>query len=675
MRTGRGATLRAIVVVLAVLTTAFPARAAPELVFISPPQRVGVGMPAGALQIQRQDSGSPLDSGEPQLTVTLSSSSSMGEFSLSRDPTGAWSSTLEVLIQTDGSFAQDAWYRDPTPGAHTITASASSYPPATQVEDVSPFGFSDDFESGTLLTTGVPPGKWTFITGAAPENSVVASMAAAHRGQFGVRHDDADSRTGAGEQNAVYLATATFSGNWYARTWIRLTRSNDLGSIIVLHAGTPGFQSRAVIDVSLRLPGAQLLVGGFDGNDVYFSDLTQTTVQLGAWHLLEVAVTGMGTPNGTRTVWLNGQQVHTRSGIYWTEPTLRIGQSSIGQPYSGNRAFIGVVDFDDYRWAVVPLASRIVLGVAPGPIYPGECVPVAVALHDSVSGADALAPYDVDVVLGFAGGSEVVGSFHPDPGCSTVAAQVRVPSGATSTTAYFRPNASGSASLAGLHVDFLPGSSSFDVTAPAPFSAIPATASIAPRGTLTFTAAGGTSAGYAWSMVTNLSGGSITPTGEYSAGPVGSVSDVVQVVDSGGNVATANVQVGPALALAPSMVSVETGRQQVFTASGGQPPYEWSLLSAPSGGGLDGSGLYTAGAVPDVTDVVVVSDAFGVTASASIEVQAPEPEPVPLSLGVGCACAQGANASTFLVWLVSLLAVGGLRARSASRSAGPRARD
>jgi len=72
----------------------------------------------------------------------------------------------------------------------------------------------------------------------------------------------------------------------------------------------------------------------------------------------------------------------------------------------------------------------------------------------------------------------------------------------------------------------------------------PASSVVPTRGSVAFTGSGGSGAGYTWSLTTNASGGSIDSTaGTYTAGPTGSVTDVVQVKDSFGNGATANVTV------------------------------------------------------------------------------------------------------------------------------------
>ena len=81
----------------------------------------------------------------------------------------------------------------------------------------------------------------------------------------------------------------------------------------------------------------------------------------------------------------------------------------------------------------------------------------------------------------------------------------------------------------------------------------PPQVSLAPGASQTFTARGGSGFGYVWSFMQNKSGGTLTPSGAYQAGPVGGVTDVVQVVDSFANSATATVNVTKqASALSPT---------------------------------------------------------------------------------------------------------------------------
>jgi hypothetical protein len=71
----------------------------------------------------------------------------------------------------------------------------------------------------------------------------------------------------------------------------------------------------------------------------------------------------------------------------------------------------------------------------------------------------------------------------------------------------------------------------------------PAQVNSAPGASQTFTAKGGSGLGYVWSFVHNESGGTLTASGDYRAGPVGGVTDVVHVVDSFANSSMATVNV------------------------------------------------------------------------------------------------------------------------------------
>jgi hypothetical protein len=71
----------------------------------------------------------------------------------------------------------------------------------------------------------------------------------------------------------------------------------------------------------------------------------------------------------------------------------------------------------------------------------------------------------------------------------------------------------------------------------------PTQVSLAPGASQTFTARGGSGFDYVWSFKQNKSGGTLTASGVYEAGPVGGVTDVLQVVDSFANSATATVNV------------------------------------------------------------------------------------------------------------------------------------
>ncbi|MFL5247483.1 MAG: choice-of-anchor D domain-containing protein, partial [Myxococcales bacterium] len=171
--------------------------------------------------------------------------------------------------------------------------------------------------------------------------------------------------------------------------------------------------------------------------------------------------------------------------------------------------------------------------------------------------------------------------------------------------------------------DSLGNSGDRNVTVTAGLSILPATVTRAPRAAQAFTASGGSGTGYAWSLTTNGSGGTIDPsTGAYSAGAAGSVLDVVRLTDSLGSIATRNVAVTAGVSITPGVAGMPPGGSQTFAARGGSGAgYAWSLSTNASGGTIDaGTGGYRAGSTPGVTDVVRAVDSLGNVATASVSV-------------------------------------------------------
>ncbi|MGA2451469.1 MAG: hypothetical protein ABTD50_22665 [Polyangiaceae bacterium] len=171
----------------------------------------------------------------------------------------------------------------------------------------------------------------------------------------------------------------------------------------------------------------------------------------------------------------------------------------------------------------------------------------------------------------------------------------------------------------------------------------PASATLAPRATQAFAASGGSASGYVWSMAAAPSGGTVTSSGLYTAGPAPNVVDQVQVTDSLLNVATANVTVTASLSIAPPGITLAPGNVQQFIASGGSPPYSWSLVANASGGTVSSSGLYTSG--PTVgNDTVRVADSVGSAFTVPVDVVAAVPLGTPCTSAGTCPATASGNA-------------------------------
>jgi streptogramin lyase len=156
----------------------------------------------------------------------------------------------------------------------------------------------------------------------------------------------------------------------------------------------------------------------------------------------------------------------------------------------------------------------------------------------------------------------------------------------------------------------------------------PAVATVSTGGQRAFSASGGVGL-YTWSLDVNNSGGTISSAGLYTAGPIRGVADTVAVRDSMGSLASAVVTVPAPLVASPQTAYVVPGMERAFGASGGIPPYTWTLSSSFSLGSITSDGHYTAGLIfgsglpSNPTDVALVTDSMGATTSIPVLVFPP----------------------------------------------------
>jgi hypothetical protein len=105
---------------------------------------------------------------------------------------------------------------------------------------------------------------------------------------------------------------------------------------------------------------------------------------------------------------------------------------------------------------------------------------------------------------------------------------------------------------------------------------------------------------------------------------VGSGSDVITATDSIGKTGTITITVNPVLTISPSTHSLAVNNTKTFTATGGSPPYTYSVVGGGAGGTIvAATGVYTApAAVGGGIDMVRVTDAASVTSTSTVTVNA-----------------------------------------------------
>ncbi len=418
------------------------ARAQSQLrVATRPTAPCGVGAPCGPWVLSRD---LPVSS---NATVRVSTSLGPGELSLSID--GGWRTGALDVTFAGGSALSDPFYvRGNALGSLRLTASGAGFTPLQEDLKLGPAVLAEDFE-GTFT---VPSNRWTFRQ-VATGNSLGPSAAAAHRGAFGLRVDDATSRAGDGMEGAINLDLPALRPAVYVRTWVRVLPGTGASRVVLLgvYGGMPA-DSVDLAEVDVELPAGRLVLGAYDQTNVYVDYRTSFVLADGRWHLVEPT---LDTTTGGRKLWVDGALILEGTPAGGPVPLTSVG---IGMIWAAPRTSTAVADFDDFRASVEPQASALHLAALSG--GSGDCVAFEVALRDA-TGASAAAPYDVAVELAVPG-------FTPyaDESCQTEA-KTAIPQGVSAARFSLRV-ARTRAELAASHPDFLPASLSWtgDLTDP-----------------------------------------------------------------------------------------------------------------------------------------------------------------------------------------------------------------
>ncbi len=165
--------------------------------------------------------------------------------------------------------------------------------------------------------------------------------------------------------------------------------------------------------------------------------------------------------------------------------------------------------------------------------------------------------------------------------------------------------------------DNLGATSYANITVNPPLSVSPSVFTLGINTSATITATGGVPP-YSYSVV--YGGGSIS-IGTYTA-PASAGTAIARVTDAVLNSADIFITIGGALTLSPASKTVAINNTAAFTASGGTPPYTYSVMAGGAGGTVGStSGAYTAPATAGI-DSVRVTDAGGNTATSSVGINA-----------------------------------------------------
>ena len=473
---------------------------------------------------------------------------------------------VTVSIPPGSSLSPLFYLRSGVRGLTSWLATAPGFTAATATVLVRDDSLTCDVETGTRLDTELPPGCFNTLIEPYLQSSITASVSAAHRGSVGLRLVDGESSMGGAADTALFDDVAPMSGDFFARTWVRVAASNGVGSPIIAQFSNATGLSPSIIDIKVR-SNLNLAIGGF-GADAGYSEIgADAGLKLGVWQLLELSITGSGTSDGGRSLWLDGQPLLEQRSVDFSGTRLSVARLAVGEPYADDRRWLGTIDFDDVRSAGVPLASRLEVQGPPGG-FTGECLALEVQQRASFGGGLAVTGEPLFVTVD-AGGTT---RLFVDSSCAVPGAQVVLIPGASVVALSFRASQP-SFSVVATTPDLLSAARTVTVLAPPTLNIVPSLARVSAGAAVDFTVTGGTGRGLAFRVSANPSRGTIDPTGLYQAGPTTGVVDTVEARDSAGQTSLATVEVvDPVDAGTVGAGTVDAGALDAGSADAGAGP-------------------------------------------------------------------------------------------------------
>jgi hypothetical protein len=305
---------------------------------------------------------------------------------------------------------------------------------------------ADDFETGTLKSDDMPPGRWDQAAAVSP-NTIASGEAGAHRGRYGLTVTDRTSTEGS--VVSVVQDSDPLTAEVYVRMWLRLRGVSAYGRIILAQAMPAAVELR-LVEQDDGVVWELAARNGPHPNPTYVSR-RGSRVETERWYLVEFSARGLGTTAGEARLWVDGVEQGTPlSGRDWNHPEYVFDTFLMGEPWSDTGTFRGTIDFDDVRVTATPQASRLELRHPEE--APSGCLAVDVSLRSSASNGPAPAPYDTDVALRVRAGE---GTFHAKGDCRAPVTGTLLPAGTSERRVYFRPGGGdGTATLEASHADF-----------------------------------------------------------------------------------------------------------------------------------------------------------------------------------------------------------------------------